>query len=145
MNAAFNSGIKLHVRGKGEFRCFRSQIYVPDKQLVSDGGKKHHGNKHAKKPDEIYPAFQSDLGNTTFHNDQSNNKFNGCNVHNDHIKADKGDIHEKSNAIGEPTVHLVKDGDASNLCDSNISSMSKIQRDEIIHPNQVPYLKRKHM
>jgi hypothetical protein len=58
-------------------------------------------------------------------------------VHNDHIKTDKGDIRKKSNAIGEPTVQLVKDGEASNLCDSNISSMSKIQHDEIIHPNQV--------
>eukprot|EP00957_Ditylum_brightwellii_P107726 8219030-Ditylum_brightwellii.AAC.1 len=35
MNAAFNSGIKLHVRGKGEFQCFRSRTYVPDKRFVS--------------------------------------------------------------------------------------------------------------
>jgi len=27
-----------------------------------------------------------------------------CNVHNDHIKTDKGDICKKRNAIGEPTV-----------------------------------------
>eukprot|EP00957_Ditylum_brightwellii_P146403 11147323-Ditylum_brightwellii.AAC.1 len=33
MSTAFNSGTKLHVRGKGEFRCFRSRTYVPDKRL----------------------------------------------------------------------------------------------------------------
>eukprot|EP00957_Ditylum_brightwellii_P054222 4106476-Ditylum_brightwellii.AAC.1 len=61
MNAAFNSGTKLHVRGKRKFWCFTSQIYVPDKQLISAGGKKHCGIKHTKKPDEMNPAFQSDL------------------------------------------------------------------------------------
>eukprot|EP00957_Ditylum_brightwellii_P204867 15341131-Ditylum_brightwellii.AAC.1 len=32
MNAALNSGTKIHVRGKGEFLCFTSRIYVSDKQ-----------------------------------------------------------------------------------------------------------------
>jgi hypothetical protein len=58
-------------------------------------------------------------------------------VHNDYIKADKGGICKRSNTIGEPTVQLVKDGEASNLRGSNISSMSKIQHNEIIHHNQV--------
>ena len=69
INAAFNSGTKLHVRGKGEFRCFRSRTYVPDKRFATAGRKKHHGIKHPKRPDEMNPAFQSDLRNTTFHND----------------------------------------------------------------------------
>eukprot|EP00957_Ditylum_brightwellii_P134985 10292137-Ditylum_brightwellii.AAC.1 len=76
MSAAFTSGTTFHVRGKGEFWCFRSHTYVPDKQLICAGGKKHHGIKHAKKLDEMNPVFQSDLRNTTFHNDQSNNRFN---------------------------------------------------------------------
>eukprot|EP00957_Ditylum_brightwellii_P120068 9162306-Ditylum_brightwellii.AAC.1 len=76
MNAAFNSGTKLHVRGKGEFRCFRFCTYVPDKQFATAGAKKHHGIKYPKKPDEMNPVFQNDLRNTTFHNDQSNNRFN---------------------------------------------------------------------
>jgi hypothetical protein len=61
MSAAFTSGTKLHMRGRGKLWCFRFQIYGPNKQLVSAGGKKHHGIKHAKKPDEMNPAFQSDL------------------------------------------------------------------------------------
>eukprot|EP00957_Ditylum_brightwellii_P015936 1200112-Ditylum_brightwellii.AAC.1 len=69
MNAAFNSGSKLHVRGKVEFRCFRSHAYVPDKQFVTAGTKKHNGIKHTKKPDEMNPAFQSGLRNTKLHND----------------------------------------------------------------------------
>eukprot|EP00957_Ditylum_brightwellii_P033367 2527645-Ditylum_brightwellii.AAC.1 len=69
MSAAFTSGTKFHVRGKGEFWYFRSHTYVPDKRLGGAGGKKHHGIKHTKKPDKMNPAFQSDLQNTTFNND----------------------------------------------------------------------------
>eukprot|EP00957_Ditylum_brightwellii_P069755 5296984-Ditylum_brightwellii.AAC.1 len=50
---------------------------------------------------------------------------------------EKVDICKKSNAIGEPIVQLVKDGEASNLHDSNISSLSKVQHDETIYPRKL--------
>ena len=38
---------------------------------------KNHGIKHSKEPNEMNPMLQKDLRNTMFHNDSSNNRFNG--------------------------------------------------------------------